>query len=112
MQVAESLPQKPAWRAGPFAALSLAIVIMLASIAVLDLTGGPISDTSGVVQEMTKGPDGFATVVLANGTRVKAAIGRGFNPRAGDEVEVVIREKTMTGPRSYVVVGPKEMHNK
>lgn len=112
MQAAESLPQKTAWRAGPFAALSLAIAIMLASIAVLDLTGGPISDTSGVVQEVSKGADGFATVLLANGTRVEAGIGRGFDPRPGDEVEVVIHEKTMNGPRSYVVVGPKEMHNK
>ena len=108
MQVAESLPQASSWRASPLAALSLAVVIMLASIAVLDLTGGPVSDTSGVVQEVAKRADGGATVVLANGMRVEAKIGGGFKPRAGDAVEVVIHESGMAGPRSYLIVGPKE----
>lgn len=108
MQVAESLPQASSWRASPLAALALAIVIMLASIAVLDLTGGPVSDTSGVVSEVAKGAEGGATVILANGMRVEAKIGSAFKPRAGDSVEVVIHESGITGPRSYVIVGPKD----
>lgn len=110
MQVAETLPQRAAWRASPFAALALAVAIMLASIAVLDLTGGPVSDTSGVVKEISKGAERNAIVQLANGTRVQASVDSAFNPRPGDEVEVVIRESAMSGPRSYIVVGPKEMH--
>jgi hypothetical protein len=110
MQVAETLPQRAAWRASPLAAVALAVLIMLASIGILDLTGGPISDTTGVVKDVAQGPNGVATVQLANGMRVPASIGSGFSPRAGDEVEIVIREKTMAGPRSYIVVGPREMH--
>jgi hypothetical protein len=108
MQVAETLPQRAAWRASPFTALALAFLIMLASIGILDLTGGPISDTTGIVKEVSKAPDGLATVQLANGMLVHASLGSGFRPRAGDEVEIVIREKTMAGPRAYIVVGPRE----
>jgi hypothetical protein len=93
MQVAETLPQRAAWRASPFAALALAVLIMLASLGILDLTGGPVSDTTGIVKEVSTGPNEAATVQLANGMLVHASLGSGFRPRAGDEVEIVIRER-------------------
>lgn len=108
MHIAESLPQASGSRTHPVAALGLALVIMLASIGVLHMTGGPVSETAGVVKDVSKGRDGTATVQLANGMRVRAKIAAGFDPRPGDQVQLTVHEGTMAGTDSYEVAGPRE----
>ena len=107
MQAAEALPQRSAWRTKPLAALSLAAVIMLASIAMLDVTGGPVSETVCTVKSVSHPT---ATVQLPGGSLVEAQIRKGVDPPPGDRMAVLVHERTLTGARSYEVMGPPDEH--
>lgn len=98
-------------------AISVAILILAVAVGVLDMTGGPTSESSGVVKSVAMVPSGtgrpeqVASVVLANGSVVQAKVLRTEEARPGREVRLLVHRRIISGASSYEVVEPmKEGH--
>ncbi len=90
----------------------MALVVLLTVVALLDITGGPTSESPGIIQSITDVPgEGgtqaqAASVLMMNGNLVHASVVRGGHFSPGQEVHVRIFRRMSSGTSSYEVVAP------
>ena len=88
----------------------MALVFLLGVVALLDVSGGPTSESPGVIKSITMVPGEagaqrpVASVLLMNGNLVHASVVRGGDFSPGQEVHVRIYRRISSGTSSYEVV--------
>ena len=85
-------------------AVVLAVLILLGVIASLEMSGGPLQDTAGIVESVGTAPDAHtgasqrvASVVLSNGKRVQAKIVANDDVHSGQEVNLRVSRNVPSG---------------
>ncbi len=88
-------------------ALAVAAAILAAAVISMDLSGGPFHDVVGVVRSLGRGngAPGVATVVLADGNVVQAAVHQPGDASPGQTVRVRVFHRFSSGGTSYEVMG-------
>ena len=91
-------------------ALVVAGLILAAAIVSMDVSGGPFHDVVGVVQSVGRGPANggwggeVATVVLADGKVIQAAVEQPGDAPIGQPVHVRVYHRFISGATSYEVM--------
>jgi hypothetical protein len=93
----------------------VAVLILGAVVVSLEMSGGPLQDTSGVVQGVkdvhnatTGATDRVATVVLSNGKVVQAKIPRNEDMRSGQAVHLRVSKNLSSGGSLFEVATDQE----
>ena len=92
----------------------IAAAIFAGVVASLDMSGGPISQSSGVVQSVALIPNDtgpseqVVSVLLSNGSFVQAKVMLGRETRPGQEVNVNVYRRVFSGTSTYEVIGSRE----
>jgi hypothetical protein len=95
-------------------AIAVAALILIAVVVSLEMSGGALQDTSGVVESVTVMPgaapgvaDRYATVLLSNGKRVNARIAANENLVTGQTAYVRVSHAP-SGEWTFEASGEKE----
>ena len=96
-------------------AVVVAVLILLAVIVSLQMSGGPLQDTSGLVESVrsvqSASPgvsDRVASVLLTNGKRVQAKIVGNEDVRAGQTVQLRVSRNMPSGEWLFEVATGKD----
>jgi hypothetical protein len=96
-------------------ALLVAGLILAAAIVSMDLSGGPFHDVVGVVRSVghASGGGDVATVVLADGKTIEAAVPQPGDAPVGQPVHVRVYHRFASGGTRYEVMrGTKDTATK
>jgi hypothetical protein len=95
-------------------ALVVAGLIFLVAVVAMEMSGGALSDTFGIVRSVSAvpipsgGSEQIANVVLSNGKQIQAKVSRPGDARPGQSVHLTLSRHPTSGGWMYEVDSEKE----